>query len=76
MQHEGLWLSNFSAHQNHLEVLLDFWVPLSKGPGKGLRLCASNEFLGDADAADGRSELWKPLPWDVTKPWFLITELA
>lgn len=51
MQHEGLWLSNFSAHQNHLEVLLDFWVPLSKGPGKGLRLCASNEFLGDADAA-------------------------
>lgn len=57
MQHEGLWLSNFSAHQNHLEVLLDFWVPLSKGPGKGLRLCTSNEFLGDADAADGRSEL-------------------
>lgn len=62
MQLEGLWLSNFGAHQNHLEGLLDFWVPLPKCPGKGLRMCTSNEFLGDADAADPRSELRKPLP--------------
>ena len=72
MQHEGLWLSNFTACQNHLEGLLDF----SKCPGKGLRMCTSNKFLGDAAAADPRSELRKPLPRDVTKPWFLITELA
>ena len=55
MQLEGLWLSNFGAHKNHLEGLLDFWVPLPKCPGKGLRMCTSNEFLGDADAADLRT---------------------
>lgn len=39
----------------------DLRVSESVDRGWGLRMCLSNEFPGDVDAADGGTTLWGPL---------------
>ena len=61
----GQWFLNFSVHQNHLEGLLNnYWTPfldfLSQSVWSGgLRICASNKYLGHVNAAHPESTLSK-----------------
>ena len=53
---------NFSVHQNHLEGLFKHRLLFAEAGGlqQGLRVCASNMFLGDGNT-DLRTVLGEPL---------------